>query len=149
MKGIGRTALALLTLALPATPGRAQVPAAAQQFAAAAGITTPLLAACQGQFRSGQRGWAVASNNRYVVIDGVGAVVELAAFAGKPDLSCYSRAEALDLDRSIQKSETVSGRLAPPFATSVVCGFVEPTTAKCWQYSPFGRAYIEVGGWTT
>ena len=127
----------------------AQAPPDVRQWANQAGVTEPLLAWCQEQLRPGQRGWAVASNGRYLVIDGVGAVVELAAFTGKPDLSCYSRADALDLNRSIQRSETLSGRIAPPFGTAVVCGFVDPTTAKCWQYSPPARAYVEVGGWTT
>ena len=149
MKAIGRTTFTCATGVLTAAVAAAQVPPAAQQFAAAAGITPPVLAACQGQFRPGQRGWAVAANGRYVVIDGVGAAVELAAFAGTPDLSCYSRADALELDRSLQRSATVSGRIAPRFATSVVCGFVDPTTARCWQYSADQRTYVDVGGWTT
>jgi hypothetical protein len=149
MKAFGRTTFTVVTLALAGVVAGAQVPPAAQQFAAAAGITAPVLAACQGQFRPGQRGWAVAANGRYVVIDGPGATVELAAFNGPPDVSCYSRAEALELDRSIQRSDTLSGRVAPPFGTAVVCGFVDPTTAKCWQYSPDRRTYLEVGGWTT
>ena len=149
MKVSGRTTFTVLTLALAGVVAGAQVPPAAQQFATAAGITAPVIAACQGQFRPGQRGWAVAANGRYVVIDGLGAPVDLAAFAGTPELSCYSRADALALHRSIQRSDTLSGHIAPPFATSVVCGFVEPTTAKCWQYSPDQRTYVEVGGWTT
>jgi hypothetical protein len=149
MKAIGRTTCTFVTLTLTAAVAGAQVPPAARQFAAAAGITAPVLAACQGQFRAGQRGWAVAANGRYVVIDGLGATVELAAFAGTPELACHSRADALELDRSIQRSETLSGHIAPPFATAVVCGFVEPTTAKCWQYSPDQRTYVDVGGWMT
>jgi hypothetical protein len=112
-------------------------------------VTAPLLAWCQEQFRPGRREWVVAANGRYLVIHREGAVVELAAFTGDPDLSCYSRADALDLNRSIQGSETLSGRIVLPFRTSVVCGFVDPTTAKCWQYSPPARAYVDVGGWTT
>lgn len=148
MKAIGRTTVTCVTLVLTAAAA-AQVPPAAQQVAAAAGITAPVLAACQGQFRPGQRGWAVAADGRYTVIDGIGATVELAAFTGKPDLSCYSRAAALELDRSIRRSDTVSGRIAPRFATAVICAFVEATTAKCWQYSPADRTYVDVGGWTT
>ena len=149
MKASGRTIFTFVTLTLTGAVAGAQVPPAARQFAAAAGITAPVLAACQGQFRPGQRGWAVAANGRYAVIDGLGATVELAAFAGTPELSCYSRADALALDRSLQRSDTVSGHIAPPFATAVVCGFVDTTTAKCWQYSPDRRTYVEVGGWTT
>ncbi|HET9012515.1 MAG TPA: hypothetical protein VFN38_11910 [Gemmatimonadaceae bacterium] len=138
-----------MTLALAGVVARAQVPPAAQQVATAAGITAPVIAACQGQFRPGQRGWAVAANGRYIVIDGLGAAVELAAFTGKPDLSCYSRAEALELDRSIQRSDTLSGRIAPRVDTAVICAFVEATAARCWQYSPAERVFVDVGGWTT
>jgi len=143
------TQVVALLLVVLAARLDAQAPPDVRQWANQAGVTGPLLAWCQEQFRPGQRGWAVASNGRYLVIDGVGAVVELAAFTGDPDLACYSRADALELNRSIQRSETLSGRLAPPFGTAVVCGFVDPTTAKCWQYSPPRRAYVEVGGWTT
>ena len=149
MKAIGRTTSTLGTLLATVAAAGAQVPPAAHQFAAAAGITAPVLAACQGQFRPGQRGWAVAANGRYIVIDGVGATVELAPFVGKPDLSCYSRAQALELHRDLQRSDTVSGQIAPRFATEVVCAFVEATAAKCWQYSLADRIYVEVGGWTT
>ena len=140
--------VAVLLVALAAGV-EAQAPPDVRQWANQAGVTGPLLAWCQEQFRPGRRGWAVASNGRYLVVDGVGTVVELAAFTGDPDLSCYSRADALELNRSIQRSETLSGRIAPPFGTAVVCGFIDPTTAKCWQYSPSARAYVDVGGWTT
>jgi len=90
-----------------------------------------------------------AAGGRYLVLDGGGAVVELAAFTGAPDLPCYSRAKALALHRDIQRSETLSGTIAPRFATAVICGFIEPTTATCWQYSPADRAYVEIGGWRT
>jgi hypothetical protein len=143
------TRVAAVLLVVLTARVEAQAPADVRQWANQAGVTEPLLAWCQEQFRPGQRGWAVASNGRYLVIDGVGEVVELAPFTGKPDLSCYSRADALDLNRSIQRSETLSGRIVPPFGTAVVCGFVDPTTAKCWQHSPRARVYVEVGGWTT
>jgi hypothetical protein len=146
---VGQTLAMALVLALASRVVESQAPPDVRQWANQAGVTSPLLAWCQEQFRPGQRGWAVASRGRYLVIDGVGAVVELAAFTDDPDLSCYSRAAALDLNRSIQRSETLSGRIAPPFGTAVVCGFVDPTTAKCWQYSPAARAYVEVGGWST
>jgi hypothetical protein len=127
----------------------AQVPADVRQWANQAGVTAPIAAWCQEQFRPGRKGWAVAANGRYLVIDGVGKVVDLAAFTGDPDLSCYSRADALDLNRSIQRSETLRGKIVMPFGTSIVCGFIDSTTAKCWQYSPPARAYVEIGGWST
>ena len=144
--------LALVTLALlsPAPPDvEAQVPQNVRKLAAGAGVAEPVIAWCQGRLRPGQRGYAVAAGRRYLAIDGSGAAVELGTFADKPDLSCYSRAQARDLHRDIQRSETLSGRIAPRFDTTTVCGFVDATTATCWQYSPAERLYVEVGGWTT
>jgi len=142
---VGRT----LALVLMASTVHAQVPSAARRMAAAAGITSPVLAACQGQFRPGQRGFAIAAGGRYLVLDGSGTPAELATFPGKPDLSCYSRAQARDLHRDIQRSDTLSGRVVPRYDTTTICAFVDATSATCWQYSPAERAYVEVGGWTT
>ena len=139
----------LLALVLMAAAVSAQGPSAAQRAAATAGVSAPIVAWCEGQMRTGQRGYAVAAGGRYLVIDGGGAAVELSVFKGPPDLSCYSRAEALALHRQIQRSETLSGAIAPRFATAVICGFVESTIATCWQYSPAERAYVEIGGWRT
>jgi hypothetical protein len=139
----------MLALVFVAATVNAQVPSAARRMAAAAGITAPVLAACQGQFRPGQRGFAIAAGGRYLVLDGSGTPAALAAFEGKPDLSCYSRAQARDLHRDIQRSDTLSGRVAPRYDTTTICAFVDATTATCWQYSPAERMYIEVGGWTT
>ena len=85
---------------------------------------------------------------RYLVLDGSGSPVELATFEGKPDVSCYSRTQARDLHREIQRSDTVSGRVAPRFSTTTICAFVDATTARCWQYSPAERMYVDVGGWS-
>ena len=145
----GRTGLTLALLVLASAGLRTQAPADVRQWATAAGVSAPIVAWCEGQVRPGQRGYGVAAGGRYLVLDGRGAVVELAAFKGKPDLSCYSKPEALALHRDIQRSETLSGTIAPRFATAVICGFVEATTATCWQYSPAERAYVEVGGWRT
>ena len=144
-----KATLGLMTLSLAAADALAQVPSAARRAAEAAGITAPIVTACQGQFRPGQRGFAVAAGGRYLVLDGSSQAVELSVFKGKPDLSCYSRAQARDLHRDLQRSETLSGRVAPRFDTTTVCGFVDATTATCWQYSPVDRMYVEVGGWTT
>jgi hypothetical protein len=145
---VGETGLVLAALAI-AVPLGAQAPSAARRMAEAAGITNPVVAWCQGQLRPGQRGFVVAAGGRYVALDGSERGVELAAFEGKPDLSCYSRAQARALHRDIQRSETLSGRIAPRFDTTIICGFVDPTTATCWQYSPAERAFVEVGGWST
>ena len=149
MTATGRVSRVLVGLLLAAATAGAQVPSAARKLAAAAGITEPVAAACQGQFRPGQRGFAIAAGGRYLVLDGSGTPAELATFEGKPDLSCYSRAQARDLHRDIQRSDTLSGRVAPRYDTTTICAFVDATTATCWQYSPAERAYIEVGGWTT
>jgi hypothetical protein len=146
---VGRIPLTLALLVLATAGLQTQAPLEVRQWATAAGMTAPIAAWCQGQIRPGQQGYAVAAGGRYLVLDGRGAVAELAAFKGKPDLSCYSRAAALELHRDIQRSETLSGTIAPRFATAVICGFVEATTATCWQYSPAERAYVEVGGWRT
>ncbi len=152
MGRVGRAERAGLTLALLvlASAGlETQVPADVRQWATTAGVSAPIVAWCEGQVRAGQRGYAVAAGGRYLIVDGGGAAVELSAFKGKPDLSCYSRAAALALHRDIQRSETLSGSIAPRFDTTVICGFVEATTATCWQYSPAERAYVEVGSWRT
>ncbi|HEV8393421.1 MAG TPA: hypothetical protein VGQ37_04070 [Vicinamibacterales bacterium] len=141
-------AVVFLLLALTAH-AEAQVPSSVRRMVAAAGVTAPVVAWCQGRFRPGQRGFAIAAGGHYLVVDGSGMAVELAPFDDKPDLSCYSRAQARDLHRDIQRSETLSGRLAPRFDTTTICGFVDATTATCWQYSPVERMYVEVGGWTT
>ena len=108
-----------------------------------------MIAWCQGRLRPGQPGYAVAAGGRYLAIDGSGAAVPLATFEGTPELSCYSRTQARDLHRDIQQSETLSGRVAPRFETTTICGFVNATTATCWRSSPAERVYVEVGGWTT
>ena len=134
---------------LAAAPIAAQVPAAVRRQAAALGVTEPVVAACRGQFRPGQHGFAIAAGGRYLVLDGSGMAVELAPFDGTPDLSCYSRGQARALHRTIQHSDTLSGRVAPRFDSTTICAFVNPTTARCWQYSPADRMYVDVGGWTT
>jgi hypothetical protein len=139
----------MIMLVALAAQVHAQAPSAVRRLADAGGVTAPIVAWCQGQLRPGQRGFAIAAGGRYLALDGSGMAVELAAFEGKPDLSCYSRAQARDLHRDIQRSETLSGRIAPRFQTTTICGFVDATTATCWQYSPAEREYVEVGGWTT
>jgi len=148
---VGKTRIALATLAcavLASGTPFAQVPARVRQLAAEAGVTAPVVASCQGEFRQGQRGHAVAAGGQYLVVDGSGAAIELAPFTDKPDLSCYSRTQARRVHRELGRSG-LSGRIAPRFDTTVICGFVDSTTATCWQYSPTERMYVEVGGWTT
>jgi hypothetical protein len=109
---------------------------------------------CRAGFRDGQsNAFAVAltggDGSRYLALEADGRVSELARFSGQPDLSCYTRAEAEALNRSLKQSETINGQLTPRFSTTVVCGFIDETTARCWQYSPTDSAFVEVGSWTT
>jgi hypothetical protein len=130
------------------------VPRELSALASRADLPAPLRW-CRGEFRAGRAGaYAVAvpsaiTGGRYLVLEDAAPVVELAPFVGGADLSCYSPAEARRLDRSIRESETIHGEVAPRWPTTVVCGFVDDTTAVCWQYSPDARAFVKVGGWIT
>jgi hypothetical protein len=110
---------------------------------------------CRGQLRAGRPdGYAVAiasatAGGRYLVLGDDATVVELAPFAEAPELACYTPAEARKLNQSIGSSATISGGVAPAFTTTVVCAFVEETSAVCWQYSPKARAFVKVGEWQT
>jgi hypothetical protein len=95
---------------------------------------------------------AVASSagaGRYLVLETDSTVVELASFTRGADLSCYSRGEAEKLNVTIGLSDTIHGQVTPRWSTTVVCGFVDGTTAVCWQYSPVERVFVEVGHWVT
>lgn len=124
-------------------------------LAARARVDGQLVSWCRGQFHPGQaHGYAAAlsaatGGGRYLVLDGNATVVELARFNGAPDLACYTPAEARKLDASIRKSDTISGQVTPLFATTVVCAFVDNTSALCWQYSTAARAFVKVGEWET
>jgi hypothetical protein len=142
--------LALVVATAPPQP----VPAELSGLLAKAQLDSSVADWCSGEFRPGaRRGYAVAlsldKGGRYLVIDADGKVTELARFSGGADLSCYTRAEARRLNRSIASSETISGSITPRWNTSVVCAFVEDTSAVCWQYSPSGRAFVKIGDWTT
>jgi hypothetical protein len=76
-------------------------------------------------------------------------VVMLAGFTGQPDLSCYTRREAENLNASIRASETIDGSITPRWDSTVICGFTDDTTAVCWQFAPDERTFVRVGGWTT
>lgn len=123
-------------------------------LASKAKLDAAIVAWCRAEFRSGQRAsYAVAvgttAGGRYLALDADGRATTLAAFTGRADLSCYTRAAAEKLDRSIRQSETIHGQIAPRWNATVVCGFTDDTTAQCWQYSPDARAFVRVGQWTT
>ena len=123
---------------------------------AKARLDAPVAAWCRAEFQAGRRGaFAVAvtsasGGGRYVALQADGHAVELAAFKETPNLACYGRAEARTLGRSLQQSaDIVQGNLAPRWNTTVVCGFIDNTSAECWQYSPDARAFVSVGRWVT
>ena len=106
-------------------------------------------------FRPGQGGdFAVAvseaaDGGRYLVVQDDGRVHELADYSGKPDLSCYSVTEADRLNANIARSDTMNGRVVAEWDGAVVCGFIEPTIAVCWQFAQEQRRFVRIGGWTT
>ena len=131
------------------------VPSTLTALATKARLDGPVAAWCSGEFRPGRPGgYAVAvtsgaGGGRYVVLDTDATVTELALFKRAADLSCYSRGQAEKLDVTISRSETIQGHIAPRWNTTVVCGFIDETTAACWQYSPAGRTFVKVGEWVT
>ena len=146
------TALILLALAMALQP--ALTPPQELAASAAKAKLGPILTWCRAEFQSGRQGsFALAvgdhAGGRYLALDADGRVTALSEFMGRADLSCYTRAEAEKLERSIRQSETIDGRIAPRWNTTVVCGFTDNTTAHCWQYSPGDRTFVTVGGWTT
>lgn len=130
------------------------MPAELEALAARVKLEGTVSAWCRADFRGAIRSdFALAevstSRRRYLALDTDGRVTELGAFSGRPDLSCYTRADAEKLNRSIGQSQTIHGQIAPRWNTTVVCGFTDDTAAECWQYSPADRAFVKVGGWMT
>ncbi len=128
-------------------------PAELSALAARAGLDRPVTAWWRGEFQSGRPGafavavTAAAGGGRYLVLETDATVVELAPFTQGADLSCYSRAEAEQLSVTTGRSPTIHGQIAPRWNTAVVCGFVDNTTAVCWQHSRVDGAFVTVGGW--
>lgn len=118
-------------------------------------LQLPVVSSCRGEFRAGRsRAYAVAvssasAGGRYLVLESDATVLELAAFTGRPDLACYTPAAARKLNRDISRSATINGQIAPRWRTTVVCAFVNDTSAVCWQYSPTDRMFVKVGAWVT
>jgi len=130
------------------------VPRVVSELAARAGLRVPVMSWCRGDFGpAGASPFAVAVGSpgagRYFVLMHDGATVELAEFEGSPSLACYTPAEARKLDAAMSQSETIEGRITPRWSTTVACGFVDDTTAVCWQYSPVDGGFVKVGGWIT
>ena len=122
---------------------------------ATARVDGTVMSWCEGEFeRRRPPAYALAirsasGGGRYLAVDDTGTIAELAPFNGAPDLACYTPEEARKLNQSIRSSETINGRIAPLFPTTIVCAFVENTRAVCWQYSPKARAFVKIGEWQT
>jgi len=150
----GLLIVALLIVAVPIEQPK-PVPGELSALAVRARLASPIATWCHGEFRTGQAGsYAIAiprpsGSGRYLVVEPDATTIELATFTGGVDLSCYSPAEARDLNASIAHSTTIHGAVAPHWRTTVVCGFVDNTSAVCWQYSPAEHRFVKVGGWIT
>ena len=131
------------------------LPAELAALAAKARLDRPVAAWCRGEFRAGHPGaFAVAvtsvpGGGRYLVLESDGSVKELGTFTRRPDLSCYSRAEAEQLGVTIGRSPTIHGQITPRWNAAVICTFADDTTSVCWQYSPDDGVFVKVGGWVT
>lgn len=147
--------LIALALAVASMAATQPVPPDLSAVAAKARLEGSVAAWCRGQFRPRHpRAFAVAiasaaGGGRYAVLESDATVAELGSFTRGADLSCYTRAGVRKLNDAIARSETVHGRIAPRWSTTVVCAFVDDTTSVCWQYSPVDRAFVKVGGWVT
>lgn len=133
------------------TPGD-EVPVSA--LLARAGVRGAVAASCRGELRPGHGAdFAVAvgdtSGGRYLVVQDDARLHELADYSGKPDLACYSVREADRLNATIAQSDTINGRVTAEWDGAVVCGFIEPTIAVCWQFAPEQGRFVRIGGWTT
>jgi hypothetical protein len=131
------------------------VPDELSALAAKARLGRPVAAWCRAEFRAGHPGaFAVATTSaagggRYLVLESDASVKELGSFTRRPDLSCYSRADAEQLGITIGRSPTIHGQITPRWNAAVVCAFVDDTTSVCWQYSPDDGVFVKVGGWLT
>lgn len=146
--------VALIVLALAVALQPAPKPPEELAALAAKAKFAPIITWCRAEFQPGRQGsFALAVGDhgagRYLALDADGRATALSEFTGRADLSCYTRADAEKLERSIRQSETIHGQIAPRWNTTVVCAFTDNTTAHCWQYSPVDRSFVTVGGWTT
>ena len=128
--------------------------AAVSALLARAGVREQVAASCRGGFRPGHAAdFAVAagdaSGGRYLVVQDDAGLHELTTYSGKPDLACYSVREADRLNATIATSDTINGRVTAEWDGTVVCGFIEPTMAVCWQFAPEQKRFVRIGGWTT
>jgi hypothetical protein len=142
-------------LAVGSIASAQSVPAELSALAAKARLDRPVTAWCRAEFRAGHAGdfalalTAADGGGRYVVLESDASIKELGLFTRRPDLSCYSRAEAQRLNVTIGRSPTIQGQVTPRWNTAVICAFVDDTTSVCWQYSPDDGVFVKIGGWVT
>lgn len=147
--------LLLLAASAATTTAMQAVPSSLSERLAKANISRPVAGWCAGEFRPGRTGaYAVAvtsttGGGRYLVVESDATVVELGGFTGGADVSCYSPAEAQKMSDTIRQSDTVQGSITPQYSTTLVCAFIDDTSAVCWQYSPSKGAFVKVGSWVT
>ena len=139
---------------LPRTTTGQDLPPALVALAHTARLEGQITAWCRAEFRAGYASAFAAAvstpgGGRYVALDSDGKVTELARFAGKPEIECHTRGAAEKLALTLRQTRTVHGDLVPRWGTTVVCGFVDATTARCWQFSTSDRVFVQVGEWFT
>jgi hypothetical protein len=153
----------MFRLAVTLMLGISAVPPFARQFpppelaelTTKARLNGTIVSHCAAEFAPGHaRAYAVAvvspdGVGRYVALHADGVMQEIVPFSRRGEVSCYTPADALKLNATIQKSETIHGSIEPRFDSTIVCGFIDDTTATCWQYSPAARDFVKVGQWKT
>ena len=90
-----------------------------------------------------------AGGGRYLGVGLGPEAIVLATFKDGADLACHTPARARALDEAISRNRTLHGAIKPAWRTTVVCGFVESTSAVCWQFSTGAREFVQIGEWTT
>ena len=143
-----------ICLAVPAfAQTRVKIPPELATLAAKSKLQGSLSQWCSVTVARRDSAYAIAltedSAGRYMIVRRGAEPVELATFADTPDLSCYTPAEARALDRTLEDSETIEGHISPRSEGTVICGFIEPVRARCWQYSPAKRNFVKIGEWIT
>jgi hypothetical protein len=130
-------------------------PADLAELTTKARLTGTIVSHCAAEFVPGQGyGYAVAvvspdGVGRYVALHPNGSMQEIIPFSRLGEVSCYTPVDAVKLNATLQKSATIHGAIDPRFETTVVCTFLDDTTATCWQYSPAVHDFVKVGQWTT
>ena len=151
-----RSAITLMMIVCAVQPSvRRLPPPDLAELTTKARLSGTIVSHCAAEFERGRAGaYAVAvispdGNGRYVALHPDGVMQEIVPFFGEGEVSCYTRAEALKLQATIQKSETIHGSLEPRFDGTTVCTFITDTSVTCWQYSPAARDFVKVGQWLT